>query len=1247
MIRLTYISIVALVILLTGSNLFAQGDFVITNGQVNTCSGLFHDDGGVGGGPYTTTSYNYTICPDTPGDVIQVDFFAFALWQSPNPNNSDRLTVFDGPDNTFPQLGSYTGTQLQGIQITGTINNPTGCLTFVFYANPNGNTSADFPGWEAGIICTTPCAPPTSLSEITTPAPDGPDQIVGACIGDPITFSDIGSFAEPGFTIEKYLWKFDDGSIDTTSGTQVTHVFDQPGEYIVTLTVFDDNGCASLNLNPLQVLISTLPVFNTAFDDEICLGETSILNGNPITSQTWTSLPPQVVSGETYLPDGSGFSYDTALEFDFFEPGATLENCNDLLGIYINMEHSYLGDLGMQVTCPDGTTVTILDHPNGGGGTYLGEAVDDQYDPPGENVPGIGYTYTWAPGATNGNVDDQPNNMVSFTNETGFALTQDIVPEGTYQAEGNLCDLVGCPLNGSWTFTITDNYGIDNGYVFFWGIDFNPAYFPDVTTITPVIGMGSDSTFWSGPSLSNTSADGNTTEFTPDATGQYNFTFTAMNNFGCEQDTTITVTVVPGPETDAGEPMVICQDSLQLSGGIFGIPPPPPTCDYTLLMHDSWGDGWSGFTVVVLIDGVQVGTYTLNTGTEGTAIIPVTHGSTIQINTLNGNWLNEISYELVNPAGDIVFSDGAGGASVQVGNNIFNGVIDCQPDAPEFVYAWSPATGLSNPNIADPMVYVEQTTTYTLTAYDILHPLCATTDTVTVTFIPNLSPGEDNLVQLCYFDDPIDINEGLLGGTPTLGGTWTDINGDELNPLVFDPADLPNGGSVTYTYTVGLGDCEFSAELTIEVQTSAENPACCITNAVVGESFEICELTAALSAEDPLGTGTWTSDLPGAVFADANDPNTMVTVPSGGLYTFTFTDNNGVNCSASDAMTIHFSPEIEFVQLSIENPTCIGACNGSVSYAVSGGIAPLTYSWSGGVSTPGSPDSATGFCDGTYILTVTDAIGCWDTTHFSFVNPPPPPVQATSTNPTCAGDCDGSVTITSPNAVQFSFDAGATFGLEPTLDSLCAGVYHVGMIDSDGCKNTTIVEVIDPLPVVAKFDFSPKPISVLHPLVRFKDQSTPAPVDSLFWTFGVGTLLGTSTSSNPEYEFPSDTTGSYSVMLIATNEFGCIDTTIQTLHVEEEFLIYIPNSFTPNGDGLNDIWKPKGNNIDASSYHLEIFDRYGHLIFETRKIEEGWNGDINTGGYYGQNAVYVYRITAASATTLEEKEFKGHITLIR
>lgn len=1227
------------------STVYGQ-DFPITNGSITTCTGLFYDDGGTGGAGYSTTSYTFTICPDNPGDVIQVDFFAFSLWQSPNPNNSDRLFIYDGPDASANSLGSYTGTQLQGIQVTGTINNPSGCLTFVFQANPNGNTTGEFPGWEAAIFCTTPCDPPVAASEITNPAPSGATQTIGACIGDAITFSDNGSFAQPGFDIETFRWNFNDGNIDTISGPVATHIFEEPGEYLVTLTVLDNNGCVSLNLEPLQVLVSTLPIFNVIHDTEICLGESATLDGSAVQSQTWTSLPPQVVAGETFLADGAGFAYTTSLEFDFFEPGAVVEECDDLFGIFVNMEHSYLGDLDIQVECPNGTVVPLITYPNGGGGTFLGEAVDDGVDLPGQNVPGTGYTYTWEPGATNGNLSDQPQNMVNYENNAGFQVNNDIVPEGTYQADGDLCDLVGCPLNGSWTLTIVDNLAADNGHIFFWGIDFNPEYFPDVTTFTPVIGLDTDSTFWQGPNLSPVSANGNIVSFTPDATGTFEFTFSAINNFGCVQDTTVSINVTPGPAADAGDDLVICTDSLQLIGSVDGIPPPPSSCDYTLEMFDSFGDGWNGFSVTILQDGVNVGTYTIPTGTEGSQTFTLNHGSTIQINTTSGTWDNEVSYNLINAAGDVVFSDGEGFNSPQIGNNVWSGTVDCQPEAPDFVFEWSPPTGLSNTNIQDPMVLVDQTTVYTLTVYDVNHPLCATTDEVTVTFIPNLNPGEDNTIQLCYFDDEIDL-DGQLGGTPTPGGVWTDENGNIVDPATFNPNNLISGGTTVFTYTVGQDNCEFSSELTIEVQTSAENPDCCITNAVVGEGYSTCAFTAVLSAEEPLGVGIWTSNLPGAIFANANEPNTTVTVPSGGIYTFTFTDNNGVNCSDADQMSIHFSPELNIEILELLEPSCQSACNGTASVQVTGGIAPLTYAWSSGAVNAQNPGTVSNLCGGEHWLWITDAIGCTDSINFSLIDPPPPPVQAVSSAPTCAGDCDGSITIQAADGILFTFDTGATYIPENSMDSLCAGAYYVGMIDINGCENNTIITVPNPEPVVAQFTYNPQPASVLNPVVQFTDLSSPAPMDSLHWTFGVGQLMATSTLPNPVFEFPSDTSGSYQVMLIAANEFGCTDTTYLTVKVDNEFLLYIPNSFTPNGDGYNEVWKPKGNDVHPDLYHMQIFDRFGHMVFETREFEQEWNGDINGGDYYGQNEVYVYKIEAASATTLEKQEFRGHVTLIR
>ena len=70
------------------------------------------------------------------------------------------------------------------------------------------------------------------------------------------------------------------------------------------------------------------------------------------------------------------------------------------------------------------------------------------------------------------------------------------MPAGTYLPCGDLCDFVGCPLNGIWTFNVIDQWAADNGTLFEWGIDFNPEIVPGVTTFTPIIGLESDSSYW-------------------------------------------------------------------------------------------------------------------------------------------------------------------------------------------------------------------------------------------------------------------------------------------------------------------------------------------------------------------------------------------------------------------------------------------------------------------------------------------------------------------------------------------------------------------------------------------------------------------------------------------------------------------------------------------------------------------------------------------------------------------------------
>ena len=116
-------------------------------------------------------------------------------------------------------------------------------------------------------------------------------------------------------------------------------------------------------------------------------------------------------------------------------------------------------------------------HDQAGAGTYLGEPVDDEADP---NTPGVGFDYAWSPDATNGTWGDN----------AGFGTLQQ-----TYQSTQTFANLDGCPLNGVWQIEICDLLGVDNGFVFDWGIQLADSLYPVEQSFTPVFGLECDSTY--------------------------------------------------------------------------------------------------------------------------------------------------------------------------------------------------------------------------------------------------------------------------------------------------------------------------------------------------------------------------------------------------------------------------------------------------------------------------------------------------------------------------------------------------------------------------------------------------------------------------------------------------------------------------------------------------------------------------------------------------------------------------------
>ncbi|MFM1932365.1 MAG: hypothetical protein RL226_1668, partial [Bacteroidota bacterium] len=243
----------------------------MSNGVFQTCGGAFLDSGGQGGPGYSNNeNLTCTICPDTPGDVITVDFITFDLDNAGAQNTWDWMSIYDGDNTTAGTLGTYYGTDLQGLFVTATPLNTSGCLTFVFHSNANG--TGNFGGT---ITCDTPCDRPTAVATYDAPLSHR------ICVGDVINFDGSASFPGAGFTITEWLWDFADGTTDT-SGPIVSHSWDEPGEYVVELYLVDDNGCSSTNRVSLQLLVSTYPSWSPFPDDTfLCLGEDACFEAFP------------------------------------------------------------------------------------------------------------------------------------------------------------------------------------------------------------------------------------------------------------------------------------------------------------------------------------------------------------------------------------------------------------------------------------------------------------------------------------------------------------------------------------------------------------------------------------------------------------------------------------------------------------------------------------------------------------------------------------------------------------------------------------------------------------------------------------------------------------------------------------------------------------------------------------------------------------------------------------------------------
>ena len=511
----------------------AAQEYPVGTPSITDCGGFLVDPGLSASDYSPNTTALSVICSDaTVAGPVNLDFSFFNL------GLGDQLVIFDGSDQTATLVGTFTGTDLNGVTITST--NPSNCLTVLFTSDADASVGS----FGAEISCGIPCDPP--VVNVTANQPDWAP--IRLCRGETVTLDASSTQFFNGSTIGNFTWDFDDGTTDNSSWPIVTHSFSEPGAYMVELMLADNNNCASINLPDVLILVDTEPTISLVADDyQACLGQE--INLTPtIVPTPWSALPTANFGGALFIPDDQSQCFSDTLLFGGFSAGQTIQSETDLESFFINFEHSFMGDLVISFECPNGQSLIV--HQQGGGGTFLGEPVDimGPSDP-----PGVGYDYWWSPTATAG---------------TWSANSGGTLPSGTYNSVQPFSNLVGCPLNGSWIVEVCDMWGSDDGWIFDWTVNFNPDLYPPLMSFTPVFGMNCDSLSWTGNGLAAPTPDCVNAIVNPNAAGDYEFIFAATDDFGCTYTDTISVNYFAPPTVNVGEDLPYCLTPVNLTSTV-------------------------------------------------------------------------------------------------------------------------------------------------------------------------------------------------------------------------------------------------------------------------------------------------------------------------------------------------------------------------------------------------------------------------------------------------------------------------------------------------------------------------------------------------------------------------------------------------------------------------------------------------------------------------------------------------------
>lgn len=403
------------------------------------------------------------------------------------------------------------------------------------------------------------------------PVPDtGVFLYFRSCLGDSVKFVAKGVYPENGTTytqhdtLHTFHWLFGDGTSAVTDTNVVWHVYDSAKGYDASMFIVDTNRCEGIP-NVYRVTVTQNPINYLKPLPEKCIGDTSVITATTFTAFTpysYSQTSSQKFDSVMFIPDGPNCDpenpcYNTEVFFTSFLPSQTITSASDILSICVMMEHSYVGDMGFHIVCPNGQRARLKKYIHWGGADMGIRGLPDQGCKPAENGIGTPWNYCWS--------EIYPNDStINFNAGVARLDSTDRVNNlHYYLPDSALSTLIGCPLNGSWSIEICDYWGTDNGYIFEWTMNLSPALLPQAWGYEAAI----DSTWVEGPFI--VGSQGGSTLICPTETGLFEYSVFFQDDFGCVWDTSLMLQVNPVPAVDLGPDTTFCSGITHtLSAGL-------------------------------------------------------------------------------------------------------------------------------------------------------------------------------------------------------------------------------------------------------------------------------------------------------------------------------------------------------------------------------------------------------------------------------------------------------------------------------------------------------------------------------------------------------------------------------------------------------------------------------------------------------------------------------------------------------